>query len=276
MKTRSRIQQGLSLIELLVAMALGLIITLFLSALFIRSNTTTRNLDQGAQMADSARFALNEIGRITRQTAFIPGKVNASAALGAERTDHSWSDKVTFSYNVENSRVASDNTMRDCSGTIVNAGDGMVINEFMVEESNGVRRLVCKSTIGSKTTVHAVIAENVEAMRVMVGYAMNGGGSGEDGGRGCIPNQFLFAKRSGEAPVALPMVALRVGLLMRSTNPQSGNIQNSTNSFPLLGQELSGVLVLRANDLNYGGGFNGRYLRRIYGASYVLRNSCAR
>ncbi|MEE8119589.1 MAG: prepilin-type N-terminal cleavage/methylation domain-containing protein, partial [Gammaproteobacteria bacterium] len=56
-------QQGLSLIELMIAMTLGLMIVAGMATLFVQTRKSFTQDEMIAQMQDDARFAMNEIVR---------------------------------------------------------------------------------------------------------------------------------------------------------------------------------------------------------------------
>ncbi len=63
-------QKGLGLVEVLVAMAIGLILLLGLSALFVKSTTTFKANDDFSRMQENGMFALNSIGNDLRMAGF--------------------------------------------------------------------------------------------------------------------------------------------------------------------------------------------------------------
>lgn len=64
-------QRGLTLIELLLAMALGLIVTLAAISLLISSKAGYQSVDEMSRIEESGRFALDTIARAVRQTGFV-------------------------------------------------------------------------------------------------------------------------------------------------------------------------------------------------------------
>lgn len=64
--TLNRPQSGLSLIELMVAMTLGLMITMTLGYILMGSRSTYRTQDASARVQDTGRFVLDFIGRNIR------------------------------------------------------------------------------------------------------------------------------------------------------------------------------------------------------------------
>jgi len=79
-------QAGLSLIELMVAMTLGLMISVSLGYIMMGSQTTYRTQDASARVQDTGRFALDFIGRNLRmagRTDITPLSADARVGLPA-------------------------------------------------------------------------------------------------------------------------------------------------------------------------------------------------
>lgn len=66
----TRRQSGLTLIELMISIVLGLLVVLAATALLVSSKSAYLSQDEGAQMQDTARFALENINRAVRQAGF--------------------------------------------------------------------------------------------------------------------------------------------------------------------------------------------------------------
>lgn len=80
-----RRMRGLTLAELMVALTLGLLITLAGSALLVLASTGYLNQSEAARLDDSGRYALDIIGRAVRQTAFVNlDSAAAPAGVGPE------------------------------------------------------------------------------------------------------------------------------------------------------------------------------------------------
>lgn len=69
--TPAQYQHGLTLIELLLAMALGLIVTLASISLLISSKAGYLTLDEMSRVEESGRFAIETISRAVRQAGFV-------------------------------------------------------------------------------------------------------------------------------------------------------------------------------------------------------------
>lgn len=63
-------QCGLTLVELMISIALGLMVVLAATALLVSSKTAYLSQDDGAQMQETARFALENISRSVRQVGY--------------------------------------------------------------------------------------------------------------------------------------------------------------------------------------------------------------
>ena len=64
-------QSGLTLIELLIAMTLGILLTFGVTEIYINSKQTYRSQDGLARMQENARFALDFIARDVRSSGYV-------------------------------------------------------------------------------------------------------------------------------------------------------------------------------------------------------------
>ncbi|KWW34055.1 PilW family protein [Cupriavidus metallidurans] len=74
-RTRSR-QAGVSLVEIMVAMIIGLFMLLALSTLFLNFRGTFRDQDQLAQLQDNERLALTMFSTTIQSAGYFPDPVN--------------------------------------------------------------------------------------------------------------------------------------------------------------------------------------------------------
>lgn len=81
MKPASSSQSGLSLIELMVALTLGLMITVTLGYILMGSRSTYRTQDASARVQDTGRFVMNFLGRNIRAV----GRVEITPIAGDKR-----------------------------------------------------------------------------------------------------------------------------------------------------------------------------------------------
>lgn len=64
-------QRGLTMVELMVAVTVGLLVLLFAGAMLISANRGHAAQEEAAHLDDSGRFALETIARAVRQTAYV-------------------------------------------------------------------------------------------------------------------------------------------------------------------------------------------------------------
>ncbi len=74
-----RAQRGLTLVELMVAMLIGLVVVLAAAMTLVISKKGLTSVDQAAQLRDNARFATEILQRLVVQTGYRANKFQASA-----------------------------------------------------------------------------------------------------------------------------------------------------------------------------------------------------
>ncbi|WP_166726899.1 prepilin-type N-terminal cleavage/methylation domain-containing protein [Crenobacter cavernae] len=256
-----RVQRGFTLVEVMVALTLGLVILLAIAALFARSSAASRNQDQNAALLETGRFALSEVERAVRQSAFGANGTWTSASepivLDASQN---YTDVLTIRYEATQLPVSA--TMADCSGAQL-SGNQTATNSFYVETNGNVRQLMCSSSLASAPVV---IAPNVEAFRVLKGYAVGSTDIATGDSSGCRLGQLL---PSG-ASAATPLIALKVGVVVRSPQPAPASEVAAMPS-AILGGDVASAVSLSSADLSDA---SGSYLRRAFSSTYFLRNRC--
>lgn len=164
-------QGGLTLVELMVAITLGLLITAVVGYLFVGSFSTYRTQSDSARLQETARFVMDLMGRDIAQAGYsdiptgysvgwngftgtpITGEDGVVAARAAERK--AGTDYVRLSF---------DGTT-DCAGNAVAVNP--VVNEYYVNTNN---QLMCAGSGGAGQ----VFAEGVEDMQLVYGVDTNG------------------------------------------------------------------------------------------------------
>ena len=71
MKSGLAHQRGLTLVELMISLTLGLLVMLVASALLVASNGSYLQQSETTRLNDGGRYALDAVGRAIRQTAFV-------------------------------------------------------------------------------------------------------------------------------------------------------------------------------------------------------------
>lgn len=173
-------QRGLSLVELMVAMVLGLLITAAVVQLFL-TNRQTFNLQQGiASVQEQGRFAVDFLSKEIMWAGFggVPSAMKFTSVSGDGSEDGMPYD--TLRVLLDKPAGAEPNKPPwDCAGGNLNEnGDGAIdppetFKEYWVNvEADGNGVLMCTDSDGSST----VLIDNVEAFQVLYGVA-DGSGS---------------------------------------------------------------------------------------------------
>lgn len=120
-------QRGFSLIELMIAMVLGLFVLASLLALFIGNNQSHRTQEAAARLQENARFALDILNREARKTgyraAFTPMNTAFPAVAGFAAGQVVSGTDTTLSLRYQGSGTGGgDGWMQDCLGANVAEG----------------------------------------------------------------------------------------------------------------------------------------------------------
>lgn len=148
-----RPQTGLSLIELMVAITLGLMITTSLGYILVGSRSTYRTQDASARVQDTGRFALEFIGRQIRSAGRTDIDPRASVGVVPVTVPITPSTDATRPSNATQLTVQYQHT-RDCNGN----GVATVINQISLD---GNRQLQCLGNGGATQP----FAEEVEELQ---------------------------------------------------------------------------------------------------------------
>ena len=117
---------GLSLVELLVAMAIGLFLIAGVGTVFVSNQTSTKTKRELDHIQENFRFGANTLQRVLRQASAIDATSDDTTLI------------VTLPEGAHN-----------CLGATVAGGTGGETNEFALEGSN----LVCKIDDGGSTVL---------------------------------------------------------------------------------------------------------------------------
>lgn len=219
-------QQGFSIVELLIALALGSLITLAAVQLF-STNQRTFQLQQGlTDVQEQGRFALDYISRDLRlmglrDPAVVgpnPGllladtTVNATAMPASQDggTVGAGNDRLTFSFHAEEGDM-------DCEGDSVTAAAGppvLVANTYWVGGPDN-DQLFCAGSV-DPATLGLVLVEGVDSFQVQIGIDTDANG---------IPAAGHYLRINEVALLPNPqVVSVRIALLVRA---MQGNLPTS-------------------------------------------------
>ena len=241
-----RYQVGFSLIEMMIAMALGLLLLLVISTVFVSSRQTFREQEDNARIQENGRFALEILGRSIKQAGHVEVPFNdfKVAFEGMAITGTNGGTGVADTLTIQYEGVA--NVDQDCEGALVDVTGRLIQNHFNLDAVNA--ELQCTGVISDTPAAPgapptgSVLLENVEDLQLLYGVDTD-------------------ANQSVDQYVASPadwnqVLAVRLCVLVRSD--KTNIVPAGTNYF-----DCTNTSVANAAD---------RRMRRAFSATYNLRN----
>jgi type IV pilus assembly protein PilW len=246
-------QAGLTLSELLVALALGLGVLLAGAVLMIGANQSYVAHEDAAGIDDGGRFALALIGRAVRQGAYIDWErlAGAAPAPGAPAPLAGLDSRslVKTSFGIDNPAAAAvngsdvlavrfagagpapdgDGSVLDCAGfAIPETKEGWSIF-YVARNGDGLAELRCKYRGAANWSADAVVA-GVDGFQVLYGLDTDTPADG-------IPNRYLNASALAALDAALApaelgektwwkrVASVQVALLLHGERPAAAPIR---------------------------------------------------
>lgn len=180
-------QAGLSMVELMIAMVLGLIV---ISAVFNTYLGSTRSsaFSQGLQqMQENGRYGITTMQRGIRLAGYSPvGDLEPFDIANSSNTEI----------------VVRETSLYDCNGQSTASSDGVAVNTYAHDAANST--ITCTGNVGA---VAMPIVEGVEAMRFLWGI---------DSDDDKVPEHYV---PHSAAINANEVIALRVAILVNSGEP---------------------------------------------------------
>ena len=241
-------QQGLTIIELMVAMVLGLLLMAVAIHIFVGNRDTYRYNSNLARLQENGRFAFEQVSRVVRMTGYQGASPNdwvlgpmsvengGVSPLAGSDNDTNNSDTITITY-----KGSDDASIKDCHGADVVAAS-TVSNTYALDANN---RLTCAVVLNGGATDTRDIIDGVEGLHVLYGV---------DTDNDDAANQYVSA---GNVADMEEVVSMRVSMLLRTLD--DGLIEvTDTGTYDLLDETID-----PADD---------RRLRRVFSATINLRN----
>ncbi|HJV85878.1 MAG TPA: PilW family protein [Noviherbaspirillum sp.] len=266
----TRPDRGLTLVELMVSIALGLIIVMATSALLLSTKAGYLHQDDEARIQDAGRFAVDLIARSLRTASFRDWESTEAASrpgpavfgLDARslrgRTPIidtpvakaiNGSDVLAIRFSGAGSGENGDGTMLNCAGFSVSADSAANDAEasrgwsifYVAEDTTGESELYCKYR-GDDAWTSQAVARGVESFQVLYGIDTDADG---------LPEQFLNATAITALDKSLGLsivdgrdrggksswnsvVAVKFALLIRGANNTQGG--SGTTQYDLFGK----------------------------------------
>jgi type IV pilus assembly protein PilW len=253
LRPRLRTQTGFTLVELMVAMTLGLLLTVVIGQIFVTSKEGFRTTEDLSRLQENARFAATQLGRTVRMAAFMTDPLGnrtvifPPAALAIDGTDGGGSVSDTLTVRYQGSGLPlSDNTVFDCQGNAIAGNALAVARYFLAAGADGAGALFCDNTntVGPLALGPIELASGVENMQVLYGEDTDADGTA---------NRYVTRTNVGNMD---NVVSVRIALLLRSANEVA--TAPDTRTYTLLGTAYNPV--------------DDRRLRRFYTTTIALRN----
>ncbi len=173
--TLRRRQAGVTLIELMISLVLGLLVVLAASGMFLSSKQTSRVQSDSALLQETGRYVLETLGRELRMAGYrdYTAGVAFTAATPplsmANDTGLNSSDELTVRYFGSSAAGGgADSGVLDCLGNPV-AANVLSVNRYYVaaEATTGEPALHCESSSAPGAPV--VLVTGVESLQILYG-----------------------------------------------------------------------------------------------------------
>ncbi|WP_295580411.1 PilW family protein [uncultured Lamprocystis sp.] len=243
-------QRGLTLVEIMIALGLGLLLISAVGAVYLGSNQTYRAAQDGARIQEAGRYALDVIGRSLRQAGYAFVTSNQSAAMptfaGIPLTGTDGSDGAPDVVTTQRDMTSGDQSCVDSSGS------GFIQESFNLDTTNF--ELQCDGTIAAAPAAPGggqPLLEGVEDLQFLYGIDTN-------------------TDQSADRYVAAPgnwnqVVSARVCVLVRSEDQGSAPSHQTYYN-------CAGALGTAATDAERFSTATDTRLRRAFVATFTLRN----
>ncbi|MAR00325.1 MAG: hypothetical protein CMI00_07280 [Oceanospirillaceae bacterium] len=177
---RNTLSSGFTLVELLVAMTLGLLISYFVSDILVASNRNSSVSRDLSQAQEAGRFAISFLNRSLMKAGYGPdGALDqpyeplCSGSAGMCTTDSSSNDTGD---RIAIRRTATTENNLSCQNTNLGVADGTEVTDvFWVEDVDGTPTLICRtydSLNATPITSAESLVSGVEALQALYGISL--------------------------------------------------------------------------------------------------------
>jgi type IV pilus assembly protein PilW len=231
-------QAGLTLLELMISLGLGLILLTGIGTIYIGSNQTYRVQEQNARIQESGRYAIDLIGRSVRQAGYwnMSNQLDDDAVGFVGTPVAGTATTLTVQYDGSGGR--------NCSNAVVAAGT-VVTDAFDRNSAN--LRLRCNAS---------PLVDNVEDLQFLYGLDTNSDDSAD---------QYVTAPTVAQQP---QIVSVRVCVLIRS---EDQGIASAAQRYLNCAGAL-GTAATAAAEFTSAASSDNQRLHRVFVATFNLRN----
>lgn len=188
MNIQSRFQRGLSLVELMVALAIGMVLIAGFLQIFLSVRSTYSTNEAASRTQENGRFALEFLSEHARMAgyrdpkhldrplpimpptgngcAFSSGTKSAFCTeergiVSSPNNGDETGDRIAFTYQPP---LDSSGKRLDCAGNEVTDADGVIINTFTTRATESSSGLACRSIYDDGTTLSSGYTELVDGI----------------------------------------------------------------------------------------------------------------
>lgn len=234
-------QAGLTLLELMISLGLGLILLTGIGTIYVGSNQTYRVQEQNARIQESGRYALDLIGRSVRQAGYwnmtnVVNDMDEVTDTFAGTPVAGTATTLTVQYDGSGGR--------NCSNVVVAAG-AVVTDAFDRNSTN--LRLRCNAS---------PLVDNVEDLQFLYGLDTNSDDSAD---------RYVTAPTGAQQP---QIVSVRVCVLIRS---EDQGIATAAQRYLNCAGAL-GTAADAAAEYTTAASSDKQRLHRVFVATFNLRN----
>ncbi len=163
--------KGFTMVELMVAMVIGLFLIAGVFQLFVANKQSTRILNNLSHIQENGRFAISQMTGVLRMAGFKtdPMDTVSFVAVGSVTGLDAATDEVSISF-----QASPDGLIIDCLGVplVATAPVTTVTNRFYIAaDANGVSNLYCDAPAATP------LVENVANMQIIYGVDTNNTGA---------------------------------------------------------------------------------------------------
>jgi type IV pilus assembly protein PilW len=264
-------QRGMNLVELMIAMVLGLVVVGGAGKIFLSNTQAFRLQDEVSGLQQSGQLVMEMMLADIRRAGLdlpstasgISGKANSAVVGGALPGLLLSSDTIQVSYVVQEA-------MTDCEGNAAVVG-ATVVNQYYIDQdiSPKIAALFCKGSVinkpdGSANVIGAgtALMRGVEGFKVMYGFAP----------AGATGNGVVAPERYANSPIAGRLISLvQLGLLVRTEAGIQG-VQAPQSDINIFGISTEGWQQVSAATLQ-GVTVSGQFpVHRVFTGAISVRN----
>lgn len=228
-------QCGLSVVELLVAVVIGMLLLTGVLQVFLASKQTYSSNEAASRLQENGRFALEFIAQSARHAGYIepantdtekpaPIASTQNATCGdcsidgtddtSEEVVARRSDKVGF---ILQPKIQSDERFNCLGKSVIGSGptdeindNDLIINQFLITTSNTIQGLSCRSyNIRTGKSEEQTLIDGIDALQIQYGLSANSSDLNS-------VSQYVSADRVTELNKWNDVTAIRIAVLANS------------------------------------------------------------